>query len=339
MKLRAGVIGLGVGAAHAEALHLHPNAELTALCDANPQKLAQLRQQYPDAKAFEHAEELISSPGLDLIVIASNDEDHFEQVSAGIAHGKHLFVEKPLCQNASQAGQIRGLLREHPELHLSSNLILRYYERSQLIKQHVASHSLGELYLLEGDYNYGRLEKITGSWRSLTPDYSVMAGGGLHIIDLFLWLTQSRVAEVSAFGCNIATEGTQFKYDDTVLSVLRFADGKVAKICANFGCVYPHAHKLSLYGTQGTLESFPDGLRLWNSRDEQAVPQLLGPELNSQPHSARTHKGAILTDFVTSIVNGTAAPVTIDEIFAGLAVCFAIEDSVRSGQTTKVVEF
>ena len=38
------------------------------------------------------------------------------------------------------------------------------------------------------------------------------------------------------------------------VGLLRFADGTVAKTAANFGCVYPHFHRLSIYGTTATFE-------------------------------------------------------------------------------------
>ena len=47
----------------------------------------------------------------------------------------------------------------------------------------------GRIYAFEGDYLYGRMFKITNGWRRNIPDYSVMTGGGIHLIDLFLWLT------------------------------------------------------------------------------------------------------------------------------------------------------
>ena len=42
------------------------------------------------------------------------------------------------------------------------------------------------------DYLYGRLQKITDDWRSRVADYSVMLGGGVHMVDLMLWLTGQR---------------------------------------------------------------------------------------------------------------------------------------------------
>ena len=46
-----------------------------------------------------------------------------------IEHGKHVFVEKPLCLYEEEGREIAALLRERPDLRLSSNLPLRLSPR------------------------------------------------------------------------------------------------------------------------------------------------------------------------------------------------------------------
>ena len=47
----------------------------------------------------------------------------------------------------------------------------------------------GKIYLIEANYNYGRLEKIVKGWRGKIYNYSVTHGGGIHLIDLIIQLT------------------------------------------------------------------------------------------------------------------------------------------------------
>ena len=48
----------------------------------------------------------------------------------------------------------------------------------------IKKNLIGKIYHIEGEYNYGRLYKITHGWRGRLPFYSVTQGGGIHIIDL-----------------------------------------------------------------------------------------------------------------------------------------------------------
>ena len=47
MKLKAGIIGLGVGESHIEGYQAHPQCEVTHLCDLSESKLNEARKKYP----------------------------------------------------------------------------------------------------------------------------------------------------------------------------------------------------------------------------------------------------------------------------------------------------
>src|SRR5437879_8574199 len=98
-----------------------------------------------------------------------------------------------------------------------------------------------------------------------------MQGGGVHLVDLMLWLTGQRPRSVTAVGNRICTEGTAFHYHDYVSATFTFASGLVGRITANFGCVHRHQHVLRVFGTKGTFIYDDMGPRLYNSRD-LAVP-------------------------------------------------------------------
>ncbi|MFC1909216.1 Gfo/Idh/MocA family protein, partial [Chloroflexota bacterium] len=224
-RLKAGIIGLGVGEKHAAGYHNHSGCEVAALCDFSEEKLEAVRDKYPDARLTTQADEVLSDPEINIVSIASYDNYHHEQIVKAINNDKHIFVEKPLCLYEVEAVEIKQLLQEKPHLKLSSNLILRMSPRFRMLKQMIADGELGQLFYVEGDYNYGRLHKITEGWRGKIDFYSVVYGGGVHVIDLLLWLTGDRVIEVAAYGNNLASSGTSFRYNDMVVSILKFESG------------------------------------------------------------------------------------------------------------------
>ena len=46
-KLKAGIIGLGVGEAHISGYGMHPDCVVTAACDISNPKLAEVQKKYP----------------------------------------------------------------------------------------------------------------------------------------------------------------------------------------------------------------------------------------------------------------------------------------------------
>ena len=161
MKLRAGIIGLGVGEEHIAGYRLHPDCQVVALCDIQKDVCNAMRQKYPDLKIFQDPRELLKSRDIDVVSIASYDDAHAGQILDALRAHKHVFVEKPLCLHEEEAKDIRIALRENPDLRISSNLILRKVPRFIRIKKMIDDGLLGDLYYLEGDYDYGRLHKLT----------------------------------------------------------------------------------------------------------------------------------------------------------------------------------
>jgi predicted dehydrogenase len=320
------VIGLGVGEQHAAAYASHPAAELVAVCDLDKERLRRVAAQYPGVLATTDEDELLELPDLDVVSIASYDDCHYRQARRAIERGLHLFVEKPLCLHREEAEGLAALLRSHPEVALSSNLILRESPRFKLLKELVDDGRLGRLFYLEGDYEYGRLHKITQGWRGDRPHYSVVLGGAVHLVDLLLWLSGDSAVEVSAAGNRIASEGSKFRFDDFVVATLTLASGALAKITANYGAVRPHFHGVQLFGTAGTfVNDMPDAV-LYSHEGEERI---------SAPYPG-VGKGQLLLDFLDALRDGRPPAVSADEVFRTLAVCFAIEESAAARRPVAV---
>lgn len=328
--LRVGVIGLGVGEQHAEAVARNADCALAAICDLDPEKLARVAQRFSQARAIASDSEVLADPALDVVCIASFDGDHFVQTVRALESGKHVFVEKPFVLHEHEARTVRELLRSRPGLRLSSNLVLRTSPRFLDLRRRIDAGELGRLYCLEADYNYGRLHKITGGWRGKLDFYSAVHGGGVHVVDLLMWLARDRIIEVAAVGNAIASAGSGFGNFDMVVATVRFAGGAVGKIGVNFGCVYPHFHRVSIYGTAATFENALGPARLYVARDPAAEPAKLDTVYPG------THKGALIASFVDAILGRGRAEVEEDDVFASMAVCFAIEKSAHSGSPVRV---
>jgi predicted dehydrogenase len=323
---KVGIIGLGIGEQYIlPCLELHLSL---ILCDQNPDKRQAIQTRYPDIQVVADADVILTDPDVDLVIIASWDDAHAEQILAALTQNKHVFVEKPLCLFESEARLIRAELKRKPSLHLGSNLILRKSPRFLELKNRIQKGEMGQIYYMEGDYNYGRLSKIVSGWRGQLPFYSIVLGGGVHLLDLLMWLSGERILSVVSIGNQIASANTEFRFPDFVVSLLTFENGLSGKMAVNFGCVHPHFHPLQIYGTSATFINHIDKAEWFTERE--APPEIL---TTAYPG---VHKGALFRDFLISLQHDLPPPMSIDEVFASLSVCFAIHKALQSGQTISV---
>lgn len=327
--LRAGVIGLGVGEAHIKGYNSHPDCEVVAICDFDASVLKKIAPNYQGVKATIEPNEVLTDPAIDVVTIASYDNFHYEQILTALAHDKHIFVEKPLCLYEKEAIDIYQTLEAKPHLKISSNLILRKSERFIQLKEWIQNQKLGELYYIMGAYNYGRIHKIVNGWRGQLDFYSIIYGGGVHIIDLLIWLTESQIVEVTAYGNKVVTKDSQFANFDLVESMLKFDNGMIGRMCANFGCVHPHFHQLEVYGTDATFIN-RIGAAEWYDVKGKVPPKLINTAYPG------THKGDLLNNFIDAILLDKEPQTSRNDVFDAMCVCFAIEKSAHTGQSVKV---
>lgn len=322
-----GVIGLGIGAEHARGIRSHELCRLAVVCDKDPELLQMVGGDALNTRTTTNPQEVLDDPEVSLVCIATFDDSHASLVISALDRGKDVFVEKPICVSTEELRAIQAAIQRNPGCRVSSNLILRRAPRFMELKRRIDSGDLGHLYYIQGAYDYGRLHKITSGWRASASDYSVMSGGGIHLIDLALWLSGQQVTEVVALGNNTSTRGSDFSGMDLVAALAQLTDGSVMQITANFGSVTPHHHLLKVYGTSGSFEQSHGSARYMFSRDLQKTQDIL---TDAYPAVA---KSALLLEFVSEVLGQVPPPIPIRDTLHAMAVSLAVDESLRTGNS------
>jgi predicted dehydrogenase len=328
--LQAAVIGLGVGEQHARALAGDPGARLRWLFDLDPTRTEQVIAAVGQGAAATSLDAILADPAVDLVSLATYDGEHAGQVVAALDAGKHVFCEKPLAHSLDEVSAIRAALARRPDRHLACNLVLRAAPLYRWLREAISRGELGEVYAFDGDYLYGRIHKIVDGWRGQAEGYSVMQGGGVHLVDLMMWLTGQRPTAVAAVGNRIATRGTGFRYDDFVAATYRFENGMVGRITANFGCVHRHQHVVRVFGTKATFIYDDRGARLHPTRDPAAQPEPIA-------HSPLpAGKGDLIPAFVDGIRAGRDRNPQINHELEVITACVASDHALATGDTARI---
>lgn len=326
--VNVGVIGLGVGERHLACYHDLPGVEVKAVCDIDPKRLAQVAEQYGITHRYTDYRKICEDPEIDAVSICSYDDVHAEQAIAAFHNGKHVMVEKPVALSRQEAEAMLRAQQESGRL-ITSNLILRRSPRFEEVKRMVDSGEFGDVFCIEGDYVHDILWKITEGWRGKMEFYCTIFGGGIHLIDLMRWIVGQEVEEVCGMGNKVLTAGSNYRYEDTFINILRFEGGALGKCLTTYGPRRTKFHSLNVYGTKRTfVNDMPEGKLFDGDRpeDERAV---------TTPYPGM-EKGDMIPDFIAAIREGREPEVGARDVFRVMDVCFAAWESVRSGRTVKV---
>lgn len=326
--LKVGVIGLGVGEQHVIGYKAIDGCEIASVCDVDPDKLSEVANTHDIPGWHSDYRRITEDPDIDVVSICSYDDAHAEQAVSAFRNGKHVMLEKPVALHRHEAEAILNAQQESGKL-LTSNLILRHSPRFRELRRMIRTGEFGNVYYLEGDYIHQILWKLTEGWRGKMDFYCVTYGGGIHLIDLMRWLMDEEITEVCGMGNQLLSAGSQYRYPDTIVTLMRFSGGALAKNLTTLGPQRPQLHALDIYGTKLTfVNDLPHGRLFHGDRPEDE-------EEMTVPYPA-IEKGDLLPDFIAAIREGREPDVSARDVFRVMDVCLTVWESVEKQRTVPV---
>ncbi|WP_151734008.1 Gfo/Idh/MocA family protein ['Paenibacillus yunnanensis' Narsing Rao et al. 2020] len=274
-KVRYGIIGIGnMGRAHAVSLLGEvKGAELTAVCDVNPQQLEWAAEKLPEhVQRFSTAEEMFGSGSIDAVFIATPHYDHPPLAIEALRRGYHTLIEKP-------AGVYTKAVQEMNEAAARSDrkFGIMYNQRTnplyQKLRELILSGELGEIrrtnwiitnwYRSQSYYN-------SGGWRATWAG----EGGGVllnqdpHQLDLWQWTTGMMPVRVRAF-CHFG-KYREIEVEDDVTAYVEYANGATGLFVTTTGEA-PGTNRFEITGDNGKIVVEDGKLTFWRLRTPEPV--------------------------------------------------------------------
>jgi predicted dehydrogenase len=330
--LRVGVIGLGVGEQHLKGYTQIPNVVVSAVADLNISHAQKIVQKYKLQNVFvtQKPHLVLSHDRVDAVSICSYDNHHAQQAIRAFQNGIHVMVEKPAVLKRHELQKLVRAWKDSKKI-LFSNLVLRASPRFIELKKLIQSQKLGNIFYIEGDYLHNILWKLHKGWRGTIPSYSVIYGGGIHLIDIMRFLLDAEISEVSSMGTNILSQNSPYPSNDTIVSLLRFQNNILAKCTSSFATFRPQLHALNVFGSKGS----------WHNNTPHAS-LFLSDENNAQPIPIKDpypgiQKSDLLESFIASI-QGETPQINIkgEDVIRIMDVCLTAQDALEKKKTLPV---
>ena len=174
--LNIGVIGYGYwGPNLVRNFHGADGACVSMVADSRPARRELALKNLPSAIVVEDAIELINSPDVDAVAIATPVASHFELSMAALKVGKHVFVEKPMTASTVEANELIAEA-EARGLTLMVDHTFIYTGAVRKLKELVDSGELGELYYYDSArINLGLFQHdVNVLWDLAVHDLSIL---------------------------------------------------------------------------------------------------------------------------------------------------------------------
>jgi len=201
VTLNIALVGGGFMAkAHSNAYHTIPyiynksnyHINLDSLSAATIEEAKEAAERYSFTNAYSGYEEVTSKTSIDIVDICAADFIHKDIALAALAHGKHVFCEKPLANSLQDAKMMyEAAVRAGTKTMCGFNY--RFVPAVRLAKNLLESGTMGKIYSFNGAYNQDSgafddipLERLWYAYGSKASGVSY--GIGSHIIDMARFL-------------------------------------------------------------------------------------------------------------------------------------------------------
>jgi UDP-2-acetamido-3-amino-2,3-dideoxy-glucuronate N-acetyltransferase len=125
--------------------HDLPEVHLSQVCDADPKIRAAIQQQYPEIQTGADYDLLLADESIDGVVLAVPAVHHYALARKALEQGKHVYIEKPMTLNSTDAEHLIELAEEHDRVLMVGHL-LEYHPAVQMLRRLIESGELGDIY-------------------------------------------------------------------------------------------------------------------------------------------------------------------------------------------------
>lgn len=256
-NFRIGIVGMGwVAGAHIEALKSVAGAEVVAVCSRRALDPMALSAQHGiPLKVYTEFSDLLADDSIDIIDICTPHPLHPEQAIAAAQAGKHLIIEKPIGIDWASTCAVRDAIQA-AGIQACVCFEVRYSRHAMAIRAALDKNLLGEVHYAEVDYYHG-----IGPWYgqyawNIKKDFggSSLLTAGCHALDLLRHYLPGPIEEITCYATQSKhTSFAAYEYPTTTVSLLRFADGPVAKVTSCIDCLQPYYFHQHLVGSAGSI--------------------------------------------------------------------------------------
>jgi len=338
-----------VSTQHIAAFTANPNTEVVAISSRHlASARARAAEASLDVACYDDYYEALTHKGVDIVCVCTPQHVHASNVIAAAHAGKHVVIEKPAAITLDDLRAMHGAVTVAGVKTVVS-FVLRWNPLFQELKRMIATDALGQVYYVETDY-----QSFSGDWwsgwedgRKATTGRSAMIVGGCHAIDALRWFAApgefeaATPVEVFAYAggfrkdtphCfnpyeNRLYDATPLEYDGLEVALVRFDNGVVGKVSANFECIQPYRFPVEIFGRRGTVRDN----RVWTGGGEGEWTEL--PHIRPDSADVTHHPFQAQTDhFVQCVMTDTESHCNLDDAIKTHEIALALQECYRTNR-------
>jgi predicted dehydrogenase len=357
-KSKLGILIHGAGwvsTQHIEAYKNNPFTEIVAISSRTLEGAqARAKDEGLDVPVFDNYEKALTAPGVDIVSVCTPQHLHADNVILAAQAQKHIVIEKPACQTLDELQRMQTAVKK-AQVKTIVSFVLRWNPLFQMLKRMTRDDTFGEIYSVETDY-----QSYCGDWwggfpmgRTVAMGGSAFLTAGCHAIDALRWFaaqdeySAADPAEVFAYQggkrgqstrqynplTNDWHEGDPLEFPGLEMALVKFSNGVLGKVSANFECIQPYALPIEIFGDKGTVKDN----KVWShkypgQKDWIELPTICPDNADVSHHPFQGE----IDHFIDCVHHDQESHCNLDDAAKTHEIVFGAFESYRTGQPVKL---
>jgi scyllo-inositol 2-dehydrogenase (NADP+) len=253
-QIGVGVIGYGLGGQvfHTPFVSAVPGLKLVSIMTTKGEDAAKA---YPSARISRSINDVLADESVELVVVSTPNETHFDLASRAIEAGKHVVIDKPFAATSAEARQLANLAKS------KGLLVVPFHNRRWdgdflTVRKILADGSLGRVVTFESHFDRFRPTPRENTWKEAgNPANGMLFDLGPHLVDQVLAV----FGAPEAITASVRAERDHSEIEDAFDITLHYpgtnGKGLLAHCRASYlACI--NAPRFLLHGTHGSFIKF-----------------------------------------------------------------------------------
>ena len=345
--IKCGIIGCGVIApTHIAGIEAIADAELSALCDINSQRLNTLGDKHNVSKRYTDYHDMLADKEIDLVHVCTDHASHCQIVIDALNAGNHVICEKSSGRVDADLEAMSAAVKAHPELVASGIFQHRFVKQNFALRDLVETGKFGRMLMVNLAFCCLRTNEYyqKDAWRGTMSG----EGGGILINQAIHHLDQLRfvfgdIKNVTAISANQTHQGV-IEVEDAAMFTMEFENGILGSVSATNSSATRWRTSLVCTGTAATLEYANEKPIFIDAVSEELKNELetaLTPPAQEERIVGKSYYGsghtAQIADVVDAIENKRTPKVPLIDAINSSSLIMAIYESARNNGTKTAV--
>lgn len=249
--MRYAVVGVGYfGADLARFMNENETAQITMVYD--PENGEAIAQELNCVNA-QSLEQVVSSPEVDCVIVATPNYLHKEPVIQAAQHKKHVFCEKPIALSYADCDEMVRACEENGVIFMAGH-IMNFFNGVRHAKELIQQGVIGKVLYCHSARNGWEDEQAEISWKKVRSKSGGHLYHHIHELDCVQFIMGGMPKTVTMTAGNVAHQSEKFGDEDDMLFVnMEFEDNRFAIL--EWGSAFRWGeHYLLIQGEKGAIK-------------------------------------------------------------------------------------